>query len=146
MNIRLMNENDYDNIYQIWINTPGMGLNNLDDSREGITKFLRRNPKTCFVAEDNGKLTGIIMSGNDGRRGYIYHTAVLPTERNKGVGTALLNASLDALKEEGINKVALVVFAENIIGNKFWEGQKFIQRNDLIYRNKALNDIQRIDT
>ena len=141
-----MNENDYDNIYQIWINTPGMGLNNLDDSREGITKFLRRNPKTCFVAEYNGKLIGIIMSGNDGRRGYIYHTAVLPVERNKGVGTALLNASLDALKEEGINKVALVVFAENIIGNKFWEGQKFIQRNDLIYRNKALNDIQRIDT
>jgi ribosomal protein S18 acetylase RimI-like enzyme len=146
MNIRLMNENDYDNIYQIWINTPGMGLNNLDDSREGITKFLKRNPKTCFVAEDNGKIIGIIMSGNDGRRGYIYHTAVVPTERNKGVGTALLNVSLDALKEEGINKVALVVFAENITGNKFWESQEFIQRNDLIYRNKALNDIQRIDT
>lgn len=146
MNIRLMNESDYDNIYHIWINTPGMGLNNLDDSREGIAKFLRRNPNTCFVAEHNGELIGVIISGNDGRRGYIYHAAVLPAERKKGVGTALLNASLDALKEEGINKVALVVFAKNMIGNKFWESHEFIERNDLIYRNKALTDIQRIDT
>ncbi|MEL7648796.1 MAG: GNAT family N-acetyltransferase [Sedimentibacter sp.] len=146
MNVRLMNENDYDDIYQIWINTPGMGLNNLDDSREGIAKFLRRNPTTCFVAEDNGKLIGVIISGNDGRRGYIYHAAVVAVEREKGVGTALLNASLEALKHEGINKVALVVFSKNETGNKFWESQEFIKRDDLIYRNKSLTDIQRIDT
>jgi len=146
MDIRLMNINDYDNIYKIWIDTSGMGLNNLDDSREGIEKFLSRNPRTCFVAEDNGNLIGIIMSGNDGRRGFIYHTAVLQKERKKGVGTALVNASLDALKGEGINKVALVVFSENHIGNKFWECQEFIQRNDLIYRNKALVNSLRIDT
>jgi len=146
MDIRLMNINDYDNIYKIWIDTPGLGLNNLDDSREGIEKFLSRNPTTCFVAEDNGDLIGIIMSGNDGRRGYIYHTAVLQEERKEGVGTALVNASLDALKGEGINKVALVVFSENHIGNKFWECQEFIQRNDLIYRNKTLVNSLRIDT
>ena len=146
MCIRLMNINDYDNIYKIWINTPGMGLNNLDDSREGIAKFLSRNPSTCFVAEEDGDLIGIIMSGNDGRRGFIYHTAVLQDERKKGVGTALVNASLEALKGEGINKVALVVFSENYIGNKFWECQEFTQRDDLIYRNKALVNSLRIDT
>jgi len=146
MYIRLMNINDYDNVYKIWINSPGMGLNDLDDSREGIGKFLSRNPMTCFVAEDNGDLIGIIMSGNDGRRGFIYHTAVLQEERKKGVGTALVNASLDALKGEGINKVALVVFSENHTGNKFWERQEFIQRNDLIYRNKTLVNSLRIDT
>ena len=55
-------------------------------------------------------------------------------------------ASLEALKGEGINKVALVVFSENYIGNKFWECQEFTQRDDLIYRNKALVNSLRIDT
>ncbi len=57
-----------------------MGLNTTEDSREGITKYLLRNPNTCFVAEDNGKLVGVIMGGHDGRRGFIHHTTVRHTE------------------------------------------------------------------
>lgn len=50
MKIRTMSIDDYEKIYNLWINTPGMGLNNIDDSKEGINKFLKRNPTTCFVA------------------------------------------------------------------------------------------------
>lgn len=53
---------------------------------------------------------------------------------------------MKALEKQGINKVALVVFAKNETGNAFWEKQGFTVRDDLIYRNKALKDIQRIDT
>ena len=53
---------------------------------------------------------------------------------------------MSALSELGINKVALVVFEKNEIGNKFWENQGFTVRNDLVYRNKALEDVIRIDT
>ena len=42
MNIRLMAVGDYDGVYNLWINTPCMGLNNIDDSREGIEKFINR--------------------------------------------------------------------------------------------------------
>lgn len=69
MQIRLMTISDYNQVYELWINTPGMGLNNLDDSKEGIDRYLKRNPSTCFVAEDEGKIIGVIMSGHDGRRG-----------------------------------------------------------------------------
>ena len=79
VNIRVMTINDYDGVYDLWINTPGMGLNTTDDSREGIAKYLRRNPTTSFVAECEGTIIGVIMAGHDGRRGYIHHTAVLPT-------------------------------------------------------------------
>ena len=146
MIIRKMTIADYDCVYNLWINTPGMGLNNLDDSREGIEKYLRRNPETCFVAEKDNSIIGVILSGNDGRRGYIHHTAVAVTERKYGVGTALLNAAIDALKSEGINKVALVVFSKNESGNSFWENKGFKARKDLVYRDKTINELIRINT
>ncbi len=74
MNIRNMKISDYESVYALWMSCTGMGLNNLDDSKEGIEIFLKRNPTTCFVAEENGRIIGVIMVGSDGRRGYIYHT------------------------------------------------------------------------
>lgn len=115
-------------------------MRSLDDSLEGITKFLQRNPNTNFVAEDNNQIAGVILCGHDGRRGYIYHTAVRLDYRKRGIGKALVTATLDALKKEKINKVALVVFNTNELGNKFWKNIGFEVRNDLIYRNISLND------
>ena len=146
MTVRTMTIADYDKVYALWLSCRGMGLNNLDDSREGIERFLKRNPETCFVAEDGGRLVGVIIAGNDGRRGYIYHTAVSPGFRRKGIAKALVNAALEALHDLGINKTALVVFKRNYDGNAFWESMGFTEREDLVYRNKALTEIIRIDT
>jgi ribosomal protein S18 acetylase RimI-like enzyme len=146
--IRTMTLSDYDSVYQLWTNTPGMGLNNLDDSRVGIERYLKRNPATCFVAEDgNAEIIGVILCGHDGRRGYIHHTAVKVSERKQGIGSALVNAATDALQSEGITKAALVVFAGNELGNAFWEQRGFTVRKDLNYRNKTLdNNLVRMDT
>ena len=146
MNFRLMQISDYDSIYNLWINTPGMGLNSVDDSKEGIEKFLKRNPSTCFIAEENEKIVGVIMAGNDGRRGYIYHIAVLPEFRGKHIAKTLVENAMAALEKEGITKVALVVFEKNQNGNGFWEKIGFTVRNDLIYRNKTIAQMERIDT
>lgn len=146
MKIRIMTIADYDAVYALWLSCRGMGLNNLDDSREGVERFLKRNPDTCFVAEDGRNIVGVIIAGNDGRRGYIYHTAVNPEFRRKGIARALVNAALEALHDLGINKTALVVFERNADGNAFWESIGFTERNDLVYRNKALTEIIRIDT
>ena len=143
--IRKMTIEDYEKVYQLWMSCAGMGLNNLDDSKEGIEKFLKRNPDTCFVAEDS-EIVGVILAGNDGRRGYIYHMAVHPDYRKQGIAANLTEHVEKAMAVLGINKVALVVFDRNDIGNAFWEKQGFTVREDLIYRNKALTDIIRIDT
>lgn len=146
MTIRTMTIQDYPGVYQLWLDTPGMGLNTTDDSQEGIERYLRRNPTTCFVAEKDGVIVGVILSGHDGRRGYIHHTAVRLSMREGGIGTALLEHALSALAAEGIHKVALVVFEKNQIGNAFWEKRGFSAREDLVYRNKALRSLKRIDT
>jgi len=70
-------------------------LNNIDDSKEGIAKYLARNPNTCFVAEKDGNIIGVILNGHDGHRGYIHHTAVSRNEQRNGIGNALLNAAMD---------------------------------------------------
>ena len=138
MKIRDMNIGDYTNAYALWLSCPGIGLHPADDSQEGIARFLDRNPKTCFVAEADGRLIGTIMAGNDGRRGYIYHTAVHPNYRGRGIGSALVQAAIQALERLGIGKAALVVLETNADGNVFWEKQGFTVRTDLTYRNKTL--------
>ncbi len=146
MNIRKMTIDDYNEIYTLWMSCAGMGLNNFDDSRDGIDKFINRNPDTCFVALIENKIVGAILAGNDGRRGFIYHTAVSPRFRKQGIGRKLVDTAILALKQCGINKVALVVFDKNIDGNAFWESLGFTVRNDLTYRNKVLTEMIRIDT
>lgn len=142
--IRPMIIEDYDDVYSLWTLTKGMGLNNLDDTKTGINIFLQRNPNTCFVATFHNEIIGTIISGHDGRRGYIYHTAVSEKFRKKGIGQKLVTSSLSALKTEGINKVALVVFSKNKLGNLFWEKIGFRKREDLIYRDKTINEMEKI--
>jgi len=148
MKIRNMRIDDYEKVYSLWINTPGMGLNTLDDSCDGIAKYLERNPTTCFVAEEEGEIVGVLLSGHDGRRGFIYHAAVAIEERRKGIGAALVDRAVEALRNEGINKVALVVIDGNTTGNEFWESEGFTTRDDLVYRNKVISsrNMEKIDT
>jgi len=146
MNIRIMTLDDYNSVYALWLSTNGMGLNDIDDSRQGIKRYLLRNPGTCFVADTGDGIVGVIMAGHDGRRGYIHHTAVHPDHRGRGIGSRLVDAAFAALRAEGISKAALVAFERNTGGNAFWEKQGFTVREDLVYRNRTLVEMHRIDT
>lgn len=143
--IRQMTIKDYEKVYNLWIHTKGIGLNTTDDSREGIAQYLIRNPNTCFVAEDKGEIIGAIMSGHDGRRGFIYHAAVNVEYRGRGIGKKLVNSVITALEMEGIHKVALVALENNVAGIIFLEKSGFVARNDLIYRNKNIHELKKID-
>ena len=93
MEIRKMQAEDYPQAYALWRACPGVGLNNLDDSQEGIARYLARNPSTCFVATQQGRVIGAILAGHDGRRGYIGHTAVAPAFQRQGIGRRLVEAA-----------------------------------------------------
>lgn len=138
--IRAMTIDDYEAVYQLWSGTAGVGMRSLDDSREGVEKFLKRNPSTCFVAEQEGSLLGVTLAGHDGRRGYIYHTAVSTLHRGRKIGGALIDAVIEAMRKEQINKIALVVMADNENGKAFWEALGFTERTDLAYMDKSINE------
>ena len=110
---------DYDKLYELWMSCSGMGLNSVDDSREGIARFLKRNPDTCFKVIKDNMIVGAILIGTDGRRAYIYHTAVHPDYRRKNIAKDMVQYACDVLRNMKISKVALVAFASNVVANVF---------------------------
>ncbi len=134
--VRVMTVNDWDGVNECW--TDHEGTNPVGDSAEGFTRYLKRNPTTSFVAEDNGKIIGTILAGHDGRRGIFHHVVVAPEYRKQGIGKMLVNSAAEALRKEDIHKVLLVVFTHNENGNQFWEHMGFTERTDLVYRNKYI--------
>lgn len=138
--IRLFTIDDYEEVYQLWKSTPGVGLRTMDDSREGIERFLKRNPSTNFVAEEDGHIIGVVLGGHDGRRGYIYHTCVAETYRRRSIGRQLMERITEAMKDERITKLGLVCFAENNKGNEFWSGLGYEHRSDLNYYTISINE------
>lgn len=137
---RAMTIEDYDQIYELWMHINGFGIRSIDDSREGIARFLKRNPTTSVVAEIDGKIVGGILCGHDGRRGCFYHVCVAPNYRRMGIGKKMVVFAMEALKAEQINKVSLIAFTTNDIGNAFWNTIGWTKREDLNYYDFTLNE------
>lgn len=115
-----MREEDYDAVRALWMTIRGFGIRALDDSREDVTRFIRRNPTTSVVAWADGRAVGSILCGSDGRQGSLYHVCVAREYRRRGIGTRMVGYCMERLQEMGINKVALIAFASNDVGNAFW--------------------------
>ena len=137
--VRTMTANDYDGVRALWMTIKGFAIRSIDDSREGVERFLRRNPTTNVVAEVNGKIVGAILCGHDGRRGCLYHVCVREDSRIHGIGKAMVVFCMENLKQEQISKVSLIAFTANDIGNAFWRCIGWTKREDLNYYDFVLN-------
>ena len=138
--IRVMTIDDYDEVKALWMTIHGFGIRSVDDSREGIERFLKRNPTTSVVAIEDGHVVGAILCGHDGRRGCLYHVCVEEKYRLHGIGKEMVVFCMNALKEEQINKVSLIAFTQNDIGNAFWKCIGWTKREDLNYYDFTLNE------
>ena len=139
--IKKVTIDDYDAIYELWNATEQSrrALNPVDDSREGIARYLKRNPDTCFAAVKDNRIIGVILTGHDGRRAIIHHLCVHPAYRRMGIAGHLVGLAEEAIQEEGIQKIFGLVFKDNEAANAFWEQQGYSLRTNLNYRNKSLN-------
>lgn len=138
--IRTMTIADYDEVYALWTKIRGFGIRSVDDSYEGVEQFLKRNPQTSVVAVTDGKIVGSILCGHDGRRGCFYHVCVDEDYRRQGFGQQMVVAAMEALRAENVNKVSLIAFTENDIGNAFWNTIGWEKREDLNYYDFTLNE------
>ena len=138
--VRQMKIEDYDQVYALWTKIRGFGIRSVDDSKEGVARFLRRNPDTSVVAVEEDQIVGAILCGHDGRRGCLYHVCVDPDWRMRGIGKAMVVYAMEALKKEEINKVSLIAFTQNDIGNAFWKEIGWTKREDLNYYDFTLNE------
>lgn len=137
--VRNMTIEDYDGVYKLWMSIKGFAIRSIDDSREGVERFLLRNPDTSVVAADRGRIIGSILCGHDGRRGCLYHVCVHEDYRMRGIGKKMVVHCMNALEREHISKVSLIAFTKNDIGNAFWKEIGWTRREDLNYYDFVLN-------
>lgn len=137
--VRTMTIEDYEGVYALWMSIKGFAIRSIDDSREGVARFLLRNPKTSVVAEEDGRIIGAILCGHDGRRGCLYHVCVRQECRMRGIGKAMVVYCMEKLKAEQISKVSLIAFTANDVGNAFWRRIGWTKREDLNYYDFVLN-------
>ena len=131
---------EYDEVRDLWLTIRGFGIRALDDSREDIERFIRRNPTTSVVARADGRIVGSILCGSDGRQGTLYHVCVAKEYRRRRIGTQMVGFCMHQLRIMGINKVSLIAFAKNDIGNAFWNKIGWIRKTDVNYYVFDLNE------
>ena len=125
-----MQIDDYDSVIEMMKQTPGVTFRDAD-SREATARYLARNPDLSFVAIADDKLVACIMSGHDGRRGYLQHLIVRPEFRRQGIANALVERCLTSLEKLGIRKSHIDVLKTNDAGIAYWESQGWKLRTDI---------------
>ena len=142
--LRCMKIEDYEAVKELWLTIKGFAIRSIDDSYEGVKRFLERNPSTSVVAEYKGNIVGAILCGHDGRRGCLYHVCVHEKYRRRGIGRAMVVFCINALEAENISNVSLIAFTSNDIGNAFWNEIGWRRRQDLNNYDLVLNRENRI--
>ena len=127
---------DFDEIYKLWSSIQGLNLNKADE-KESVSAYLLHNPNQSYVCKLSNKIIGTIMCGNDGRRAFIYHLAVLPEYQRKGIATELVRLAIDMQKQVGIDKCAISILNENVYGKNFWSNLGFskVQEAETMAKN-----------
>lgn len=139
MKIRAMTVSDYEAVRGLWLTIKGFAIRSIDDSKAGVGRFIERNPGLSTVAIEGDLVVGAILCGHDGRRGTLYHVCVREGYRKRGIGKAMVVRCMRALQDQGINKVALIAFTSNDVGNAFWKEIGWTKRQDLNYYDFTLN-------
>lgn len=138
--IRPMVSEDYENVRKLWLSIRGFGIRSIDDSKDDIERFLKRNPTTSVVACDGERIVGSILCGNDGRQASFYHVCVKKSYRRQGIATQMVIYCMNELKKMKINKIALIAFTKNDAGNAFWKQIGWTCRPDCNYYEFVLNE------
>ena len=133
VNIREMTMEDFEEVHALWMGIHGFGIRSIDDSKEGVERFIRRNPTTSMVACENDRIIGAILCGHDGRRGCLYHVCVHEDYRKQGIGQKMVHPI-------PCQKWFLIAFKKNDIGNHFWQGMGWTFREDVNYYEYVTNE------
>jgi ribosomal protein S18 acetylase RimI-like enzyme len=132
-----MSIDDYDAVRALWEQSEGVGLTP-SDAQPAVEAYLKRNAGLSLVAREETRIVAAILCGHDGRRGYLYHLAVTPEYRRRGIGRSLVDACLTRLAAEGIHKCTIFVYGRNQSGQEFWRQTGWKDRADLVVLQREL--------
>jgi ribosomal protein S18 acetylase RimI-like enzyme len=91
-------------------------------------------------AYDNGKLVGVVLLTDDGRKGWINRLAVDPDYRRKGIAKSLIDKSEEIFRERGIHLFAALIEDWNIPSQELFHSKGYNKHNDIFYFTKRDSD------
>jgi len=136
LRVRKFQIEDYEHVIDLW-KAAGIIIRPGDDL-EGIKTKLERDADLFLVAENGGQVIGTVLGGWDGRRGWIYHLAVRPDHRRKGVGTTLVRELEEKLAQKGAKKINAQIYEWNRASVEFFKTIGYDVHSDLIMIGKIL--------
>ena len=110
------------------------GLTRPWNDPEADIALARRGPNSAIlIGRDGDAIAATVVVGHDGHRGWVYYVAVDPNHRNKGYGRVIMDAAEDWLRQTGIEKMQLMVRADNTAVQAFYEQIGYGEQKRVIY-------------
>ena len=135
MKIRQYKNDDHPQVLALW-QSSGL-VTGRSDTRESLQKQMKRDPDLFLVAEEDGRIIGVIMGRWEGRRGWINRLAIVPEHRNNKLGSKLVEEVEERLKTKGCEKVNLLIDGGNASVQDFYRKIGY-SNDDLIFMEKWL--------
>jgi len=92
-----------------------------NDPAGDIALARREANATVLLGRKDGVLVASVLVGHDGHRGWVYYVTVDPGCRHQGYGRAIMTAAENWLRARGIQKLQLMVRADNVQVHAFYE-------------------------
>jgi ribosomal protein S18 acetylase RimI-like enzyme len=94
----------------------------------------RRGPNAAILlGRENGSVVASVLVGHDGHRGWVYYVAVDPDCRHRGYGRVIMDAAEDWLRARGIEKMQLMVRADNSEVQAFYQSLGYFEQQRIVY-------------
>lgn len=138
MQIRPMTPEDFDELFTILNDLP-LDMDSYEVEKFEFVNTIKRNPTSCLVVEEEGKIIGGVLGAYDGRRGWISHLGIHKDYQKKGYGKTLFEATEKALRDAGAKKINVWVKYDNFEVLPFYMKRHYVPENVAVVLHKNIN-------
>ncbi len=104
-----------------------------NDPAADIALARKESNATVLIGRDEGAIAATVLVGHDGHRGWVYYLAVDPVRRHRGYGCVMMAAAEDWLRRRGIEKLQLLVRADNSQVRGFYQALGYSEPERVIF-------------
>lgn len=131
---------DYDAVVGLWGRAGLTSIRRFGrDSREAIEGQLESENCVFLVAEEEGRVVGVVFGSHDGRKGWINRLTVDPEFRRRGIAQELILKVEERLKQKGIQVFSTLIFKSNVSSLNLFSKMGYRADSSILYLSKRLD-------